>query len=144
MEWIIWLLVAIGLGIAELFTLSFVLLMLGGGAVAAAIAAALGAPVEIQALVFTVVSILALVVVRPVARRMRENRTDPAAGIGLQALEGGSALVLERTDNHNGLIKIDGETWTARSFDGDQVLEPGEEVKIVEIRGATAMVWRQP
>lgn len=143
MEWIIWLLVAIALGIAELITMTFVLLMLGGGAVAAAIAAALGAPLEIQAVVFTVVSLLSLVLVRPAARKWRISHTDPASSIGLEALEGGPALVLERVDNHNGLIKIDGETWTARSFDGEQVLEPGEEVNVVEIRGATAMVWRQ-
>lgn len=143
MEWIIWLLVAIGLGIAEIFSLTFVLLMLAGGALAAAAAAALGAPLEIQAVVFTLVSLLALIGVRPIARKMRDSRTDPAATIGLQALEGGSALVLERVDSHNGLIKIEGETWTARSYDGDQVLEPGETVNIVEIRGATAMVWRQ-
>jgi len=139
----IWLLVAITLGIAELFTLTFVLLMLSGGAIAASIAAALGAPLEIQAVVFTVVSLLSLLGVKPLARKWRQSHSEPAGAMGLKALEGGTALVLEQVDNHHGLIKIEGETWTARSFDGDQVLEPGEEVKIVEIRGATAMVWRQ-
>jgi membrane protein implicated in regulation of membrane protease activity len=37
-------------------------------------------------------------------------------------------------------VKIGGEVWTARSFDDDRVIEPGEEVDVVEIRGATALV----
>ena len=143
MEWIIWLLVAVGLGIAELITTTFVLLMLAGGAAAAAVAAALGAPVGIQAAAFAIVSVLSLVVVRPIAKKRLNSHNDPSATIGLASLEGGTARVLERVDNHNGLIKVDGETWTARSYDGVQVLEPGEEVSVVEIRGATAMVWRQ-
>ncbi len=32
-------------------------------------------------------------------------------------------------------MKIDGEVWTARSFDEDQVFDPGERVEVVEIQG---------
>ena len=144
MAWIVWLAVAVALGIAEMFTLSFVLLMISGGAAAAAVAAAVGAPVEIQGLVFVIVSVLALVGIRPWAKQLRDSRSGPDASIGLQALEGAEAIVLERVDSHHGLIKIEGQEWTARSYDGKQVLEQGEEVNVVEIRGATAMVWRQP
>ena len=144
MAWIVWLAVAVALGIAELFTLTFVLLMISGGAAAAALAAAVGAPTEIQGLVFVIVSVLALVGVRPWAQKLRENnRTGPEINIGMKALEGAEALVLERVDSQHGLIKVDGQEWTARSYDGMQILEQGEEVNIVEIRGATAMVWRQ-
>lgn len=143
MAWIIWLAVAVALGIAELFTLTFVLLMIGAGAAAASLAAALGSPVELQGLVFVVVSVLSLIGIRPWAKKLRDNRSGPDAKIGLQALEGAEALVLERVDSQHGLIKVQGQEWTARSYDGKQVLEQGEEVNIVEIRGATAMVWRQ-
>ena len=37
-------------------------------------------------------------------------------------------------------MKIEGEVWTARSFDEDQTFDPGERVEVVEIRGATALV----
>ncbi|HZE37483.1 MAG TPA: NfeD family protein [Stackebrandtia sp.] len=143
MAWIIWLAAAIILGIAEMASLTFVLLMLAGGAAGAALAAALGAPLPIQGLVFVVVSTLALVGVRPYARRLRDNRAGPGVEFGARALEGATAVVLERVDRHHGLIKIEGQEWSARSYDGDQILEPGEDVNIVEIRGATAMVWRQ-
>ncbi|MGH8878660.1 MAG: NfeD family protein, partial [Stackebrandtia sp.] len=109
MAWIVWLAVAVALGIAEMFTLTFVLLMISGGAAAAALAAALGAPVEIQGLVFVIVSTLALIGIRPWAQKLRDNRTGPDSKIGLQALEGAEALVLERVDSQHGLIKVQGQ-----------------------------------
>ena len=143
MAWIIWLVLALVFGIAELLSVTFVLLMLSGGAAAAAIVAALGGGVEWQAATFVVVSILALVGIRPYAQRLRDSRSGPAADIGLQALEGARAEVLEQVDKRSGLIKVGGQEWTARSLEDEQVYEPGEEVNIVEIRGATAVVWRQ-
>lgn len=144
MAWIIWLVVAVVLGIAELFSVTFVLLMLAGGAAAASVTAAVGGSPEIQVAAFVAVSALALIGVRPYAQRLRDSRTGPDADIGLQALEGAQAEVLERIDSHRGLIKVNGQEWTARPMEGDQVYQPGEEVNIVEIRGATAIVWRQP
>ena len=58
------------------------------------------------------------------------------------AIEGTSCLVLERVDADHGLVKIDGETWRARSFDGTQAYEPGDRVRVIEVKGATAMVWK--
>src|SRR5690606_35795393 len=126
----------------EMFSLTFVLLMLAGGAAAAALVAALGLDIWVQGGVFAVVSAAALLLVRPYAKSLRDTRTGPDAKIGLQALEGAPAVVLKRVDREHGLVKVEGQEWTARSFDGEQVLNPGEEVNIVEIRGATAMVWR--
>ena len=55
---------------------------------------------------------------------------------------GRRAVVLERIANHEGVgcVKIDGEVWTARSYDEDEVINAGERVEVVEIRGATALV----
>ena len=49
-------------------------------------------------------------------------------------------MVLERVDRDSGQIKLRGETWSARAFDDDEVLEPGARVQVMEIRGATALV----
>ncbi|HEY1180408.1 MAG TPA: NfeD family protein [Phytomonospora sp.] len=138
----IWLIIAVLLAVAEMFALSFVLIMLAAGALAAAGAAALDADPFIQVGVFSVVSAFALFVVRPFAKRMMNDRTGPDAEIGLAALEGSPALVLEKVDDQHGLVKIGGEEWTARVYEDGQVLEAGERVHVVEIRGATAMVWR--
>lgn len=138
---VVWLVVAVVLGIAELFTGTLVLLMLAAGALAAAGVAALGGAIWAEGLMFALVSALALVVVRPALKR-RIDVSGPDAAIGLPAIEGSSALVLERVDAEHGLVKIEGEMWRARSFDGTEAYEPGERVRVIELKGATAMVWR--
>lgn len=143
MEAVLWIVLAAALAIAELFTLTFVMLMLAGGAAAAGVAAALGASLPVQALVFALVSVLALGVVRPIVRRHRGAESDPQqTPFGLAAIEGSTGLVLEAVTAEAGLVKIDGELWTARAYDATQVIEPGQRVRVIEVRGATAMVWQ--
>jgi membrane protein implicated in regulation of membrane protease activity len=139
--WVIWLLVSVGLVIAELFSLDLVLIMFAAGALAAAGAAGVGAPLFAQALVFALVSVLALVLARPMAQRKLQPEAHHTR---IEALKGSSAVVLEQVDEHSGLVKIGGEQWTARVFDATQVLEPGQKVQVIDIKGATALVWRQP
>lgn len=137
-----WLILGTLLAAAELFTATtFILLMFAAGAFAAAATAALGAPAVAQGAVFALVSVLALFAVRPVIRR---HLTDTASDrrVGLEALQGASGLVLERVDVDKGLIKLDGETWLARAYDATEAFEPGERVRIIEFKGATALVWR--
>jgi membrane protein implicated in regulation of membrane protease activity len=138
---LLWLLVAIGLAIAEVFTTTFVLIMFAAGALAAAGTAALGAGLPVQGGVFALVSALALFGVRPVVQR-HLHRDTADAPMGLAAIEGSTGVVLERIDSESGLVKIEGEMWRARAFDATQVFEPGDRVQVVEIKGATAMVWR--
>jgi membrane protein implicated in regulation of membrane protease activity len=140
-DWVIWLVFGVGLAVAELLSLDFVLIMLAAGALAGSAAAGLGAPLLIQALVFALVSALALVLVRPLARRHLQGGSPIATGVA--ALEGREALVLEQVDAHSGLVKIGGEHWTARPFEERQVLAPGETVEVITIQGATALVWRK-
>jgi membrane protein implicated in regulation of membrane protease activity len=138
---VLWVVVAVGLAIAEVFTGTFVLIMLAAGALAAAATAAVAGDHWAQGLVFALVSALALILVRPVVKR-RLDQGGPEAQIGLAAIEGSTGVVLERVDADQGLVKIDGEMWRARSFDGTEVYEPGERVRVLEVKGATAIVWR--
>lgn len=143
MEPLLWVVLAAVLAVAELFTFTFVLLMLAGGAAAAGLAAALGASLPVQALVFALVSLLALGAVRPLIQRHRLAETDGSqTPFGLAAIEGSSGLVLEPVSAEAGLIKIDGEMWTARAYDATQVIAAGQRVRVIEVKGATAMVWR--
>ena len=48
--------------------------------------------------------------------------------------------MLERVDGDGGQIKLGGEIWTARSYDEDEVIEPGERARVIQIQGATALV----
>jgi membrane protein implicated in regulation of membrane protease activity len=138
----LWLAIGVALAVAEVFTTTFVLIMLAAGALAAAAAAALGAPLLIQGLVFAAVSGAALAGLRPLIQRHLQEGGDPAR-IGLAAIEGAVVPVIERIDTDHGLIKIEGELWTARPLDHTQVIEPGEMVRVIEIKGATALVWRE-
>ncbi|TDB76863.1 NfeD family protein [Micromonospora sp. KC723] len=143
MDAVVWVVLGVLLGVAEIFTTTLFLIMFAVGAFAAAGAAALGAPVPIQALVFAVVSALSVAVVRPVIRRHARSALETGdQAFGVEALEGATALVLEPVDTGRGLVKIDGEVWSARSYDATQAFEPGERVQVIKIRGATALVWR--
>jgi len=138
--WVLWTIAAVVLALGEIATLGFVLAPFAGGAALAAAASALGAGTVGSFAVFLVGSILLLGVVRPIARS--HKRMPPQIRTGTAALIGKSGLVLERiaNDEAQGCVKIDGEVWTARAYDEDEVIEAGKRVSIVEIRGATALV----
>jgi membrane protein implicated in regulation of membrane protease activity len=140
---LLWIVLGVVLAVAEIFTTTLFLIMFAVGAFAAAGAAALGADVSVQALVFAAVSALSVAATRPIVKRHRlravESGEEP---FGVEAIEGSTALVLEQVDAHHGLVKIDGELWTARAYDATQVLPPGEHVRVIEVKGVTAMVWR--
>jgi membrane protein implicated in regulation of membrane protease activity len=137
--WVWWLIGAAGLGIPLVVTAMPEFGMLSVGAVAGAVAAGLGGGVVVQVLVFVVVSVALIAVVRPIAARHRARLPELATGI--EALKGRQALVLERVDGSGGgRIKLGGEIWSARALDGAQAYEVGQEVDVVDIDGATAIV----
>jgi membrane protein implicated in regulation of membrane protease activity len=141
--WVIWLVASVGLVIAEIFSLDLVLIMFAAGALAAAITASVISNLLIQAIVFALVSVLALFVARPLLRRRLQPVGDHTR-TGIDALRGTTALVLKPVTDTGGLVKIGGEEWTARPFDATQTIEPGQKVQVIDIKGATAIVWRQP
>jgi membrane protein implicated in regulation of membrane protease activity len=139
--WALWVLLAVGFAVAELFTPGlFVAGLLALPALAAAIAAGLGAGGVVQLVVFIVGSLGTILLLRPLARR--SIRTPPRLRTGTAALVGANGTVLQRVDRDGGRVRIGGEEWSARAFMDDQVIEPGERVEIVEIKGATALVLR--
>jgi membrane protein implicated in regulation of membrane protease activity len=136
--WVWWLVGAVALGIPLVVTAMPELGMLAVGALAAAGAAGLGGGVVVQVLVFAVVSTALIAVVRPIATRQRADR--PRLLSGIDALKGKRAVVLERVDGAGGRIKLAGEVWSARSLDTQLAYDVGQEVDVVEIEGATAIV----
>jgi membrane protein implicated in regulation of membrane protease activity len=140
--WIIWLVAACVLGVGEMHQGGFYLAPFALGAVLATVVALLGVGAPLSAVVFLAGSGIVFGTLRPVARRHR--RLPPSIRTGAAALVGKHALVLERIANQEGVgcVKIDSEVWTARSYDEDAVIDPGEQVEVVEIRGATALVMR--
>lgn len=136
--WIWWAATAAVFGLIEVTTTTLAFLMLAGGAAAAAGLAALGTPVVVQVIGFAVVSVALLGAVRPVA--MRHLRTPPVLRSGVAGLIGKEAVVVEKVTGHGGQVRIGGEVWSARAYDGQSELEVGSRVDVLQIEGATALV----
>src|SRR5437763_14541792 len=133
-DWLPWLVAAGILGLVELHTLTLVLGMLAIAALPAAAAAGVGAPPAVQVLVFAIAAVLALAVVRPIARRHRN--LPPSLRTGTAALVGQPGPVVTAIANGGGQVRIGGEVWSARSYADDQHLPVGAAVDVVEIDGA--------
>jgi len=137
--WLVWLGLALVLAAVEAASVDFVFSMLAGGAAAAAIAAALGAPFAVQVVIACVVAAALLAMVRPLAKRYFAV-PEGHGGIGTRAQVGRSAQVLETVTEHDGRVKLGGETWSARTVPDAAPCLPGQEVRVVSIEGATAIV----
>jgi len=138
---VLWLIFALVLAGAEALTGHMFLVMLGGGALAAALTSWLtDFPVWLNGAVFLIVSVLLLVVVRPPLRRRLTPADVPR--LGIEALQGKTALVLERVARDEGQVKLEGQVWTARPLNEADVYEPGEPVTVMQIDGATAVVFK--
>jgi membrane protein implicated in regulation of membrane protease activity len=108
-------------------------------AVVTAIAAALGATIEVQLMIFILLSLGAGAALYPVARRMRENTPESATNV--DALIGKEGRTLEEISGESlGLIRFDNSNWTARPVDGQPKIAANTVIKIVSIAGATAIV----
>jgi membrane protein implicated in regulation of membrane protease activity len=92
--------------------------------------------------VFLVASLLTLVIVRPIVRS--HLKMPPQIRTGAAALVGKQAVVLTEVDAHDGRVRLNGAEWSARSYDHTQRFATGETVRVMEIDGATAVVWKEP
>ncbi|GAA1104943.1 NfeD family protein [Nocardiopsis composta] len=137
--WILWIVAAVALGIAEALTLTLSLGLLAVAALVAAVVGALGMGVAAQVIAFVVASAAGVLVVRPIARR--HLRQPPLLASGTAALIGKSGVVLEEVTGDHGLIKLSGEEWSARALDEEHVIPAGTHVDVMEIDGATAVVY---
>lgn len=139
--WVVWAVVAVLLAVGEIFTPGlFFLGPIALAALASTIVAALGGAVWLQIVVFGVGSFAAVGLLRPIARR---HLTMPhAIRTGAAALEGAKAIVLQPVDGRGGRVKIGGEEWSARSYMAGEEFDVGTEVEVVQIQGATALVYR--
>jgi membrane protein implicated in regulation of membrane protease activity len=137
--WVWWVIGAIVLGIAEVVTGgTLVFGMLAVGSLAAAAAAELSGADWLPWLVFAAVSAGMVGFVRPVARRHMRMPIETRSGAA--ALVGADAEVTQVVTGRDGRIKLRGEIWSARSYDGQTQFAEGETVQVLQIDGATALV----
>lgn len=126
--------------VVEMLTVDLLFASLAFSALLAAGANALGYGVAIQGVVFGVGAVSSLMFLRPIAlRHLKKKPADHATNI--EALIGAPALTLSVVTENEGLVKLSGETWSARSNKGE--IESGARVEVVTIEGATAVVKRK-
>jgi membrane protein implicated in regulation of membrane protease activity len=141
-DWQAWLALAVALGVAELFSLDLMLLMLAVGALVGMVVGLTPLPVAVQIVSAVAASIAMLALVRPnIVKRLHSG---PELRLGHQALIGKQGIVLDEVSAQGGQIRIGGEVWTARPYDETEVIEAGAAVDVFEIRGATALVHKVP
>ena len=141
MDSVVWIILAAILGVAEILTLTAALGLLAVAALAAAGAAALGLDVFWQGVTFAVVAVAGLVGIRPLVRRQLRPKYGPQHRFGVAALVGRQARVVQEVTGHAGRVRIGGEEWSARAYDETLVIPPGTTVDVIEIEGATALVY---
>ncbi|MEV6350288.1 NfeD family protein [Actinoplanes sp. NPDC051851] len=142
MEALLWIVLAVALAIGEAFTATILIIFFAAGAAAAALSAALGAPLLLQVIVFALVSGVSVAAIRPVIVRHARSALDAGeTPFGIEAMEGAHGTVLDEVGVDRGTVKIDGEIWQARSFDGKETFPVGDRVRVVKVRGATVLVW---
>ena len=136
--WVWWVIIAAALGAVEVFTLDLVFIMLAAGALSAAGVAAADGNVALQIAVAVGVALAGLGGLRPIA--MRHLRSTPEIRTGTAALVGQQAVVLEDVGPQSGRVKLNGEVWSARSYDGASTFAAGQMIDVLKIDGATALV----
>jgi membrane protein implicated in regulation of membrane protease activity len=136
---VVWVVAAVLLAIGELLTPGlFFLGPVALAAIAGGVAGALGGGIAAQLVAFLVGSVVALGLLRPIARR--HLHLPAQLRTGTAALEGAEAVVVERVTAAGGRVRLKGEIWSARSYVDDAVFEPGARVDVLQIDGATALV----
>ncbi len=142
--WIGWLILGIALIVAEIFTLGFVLLWFGVGAIAAALVGLLGGGLFLQFLIFAVVSIGLTAMSRTILARYFQHDEKDRVKTGVDALPGKIGTVVEASKGvmNEGAVKVFGSTWTAFPIDGEDILSAGEKVEVVEVKGSSIYVRR--
>jgi membrane protein implicated in regulation of membrane protease activity len=115
--------------------------LLAVAALAAAAVAALGLGELAQFVTFAVVAVAGLVGIRPLVSRQLRPRYGPQHRFGVAALVGRQARVVQEVTGQAGRVRIGGEEWSARAYDESLVIPAGATVDVIEIEGATALVY---
>ena len=137
--WVFWLIAAGIFFIIEMATIGFLVFWLGIGALLAMVTSFITDSIIIQFIVFVSTSTLILIFTRPLVNKFikipKEIKTNAYSIIGKKG------IVISKINNVDGTgqIKIDGEVWSAKSFDEENI-EKDTEVEIVEIDGVKAVV----
>ena len=129
--WMVWVIIAVVLFIVELITPgTFYFFCIGIGAIFAAAASALSGPL-VTWTVFFVVSIIFILLSRPIIKKFNSQKTRDA---NVDEIVGSKGVVTEAIESMDkpGMVKVKGEKWLAKS---NGKIKDGGEVKVIKAEG---------
>ncbi|MCM1215241.1 MAG: NfeD family protein [Lachnospiraceae bacterium] len=135
----VWLVLLIVFIVIELATMGLTTIWFAGGALLAAVAAAIHAPLVVQVALFLIVSIVLLFFTRPLAvKYFNKDRIKT----NVESMVGRQAIVISEIDNLEGIgqVTVGGQEWTARSMDDNQRITVGTVVLVRAISGVKLIV----
>lgn len=135
----LWLIAMVALLIIEAAVPGLISIWFALGAFAALIASLLHAPFWLQIAWFLVVSVLSLILTRPLARKYVNSRVQPT---NADMLIGRECVVTEDIDNvlGTGAVNVGGKIWTARADNDDLKVGAGSVMKVLRIEGVKLIV----
>jgi len=137
--WLIWLVLAVALGVLEILTVTLAVGIVGAAALVTSVVAVTGVAVPVQVAVFAVSSAAGIVLLRPVVVR---HMSRPSIHVfGPEAHVGKTAQVVREVYGQSGSVWIDGEEWSARTYDEALLIPVGTVVDVLEIKGVIAVVY---
>lgn len=144
LAWVLWIVLGISLIVAEIFTLGFVLLWFGLGALVAAFLGYLGFGIGIQFLAFAGISTILTVLSRTILSNYYFHSDKDSIKTGIDSLPGqiGTVTGGSKGSLKAGEVKVFGSTWTAFPEAGEEPLLEGEKVEVIEVKGASIYVRR--
>ena len=139
----IWLIIFVACIVIEIISMGLTTIWFAGGALIAAVAAALDVPLWVQIVLFVLVSLVLLYFTRPIAvKYFNKDRIKTNA----ESLVGKQAIVISEIDNLQGIgqVTVEGKEWTARTVTDGVTLQTGSVVIIRAISGVKLMVEEKP
>jgi len=135
---LLWAIALVAFIVIEFCTVGLASVWFALGSLCALLSALLGAPPWLQVLWFALISVITLAATRPLVKKYINTRTTAT---NADRVIGERAVVKERIDelSGTGTVFADGKIWTARTANG-ATLEPGEIVRVLEIRGVRLIV----
>ena len=123
--------------VIEIITVDLLFASLAFATLMAALANVLNLSVALQGVTFALAAAISIFILRPIALRHLKKRPANFA-TNIEALIGVPALSLTEVSENSGQVKLNGETWSARSISG--AIPANVSALVVSIEGATAIV----
>ena len=139
METMYWLIIFVVLLIIEICTMGLTTIWFAGGALVAFVMGIIGFGTTVQIIVFLIVSVLLLVMTRPIALKYFNKERQKT---NAESLIGQQALVLEDVDtlHARGLVEVNGQEWSAKTDDPEGFIKKNMVVVIDGIQGVKLIV----